>query len=636
MGSVNTRLWTGLALGGCALWLAAMALPGWLAAAGWPPVHTWQGQRVLALSGVAIGMAVLTWAHARGEPLASRLAPLLLCLLLPFVFMAGAFSGPVVPPGVWLPALLALTVARVRDALLTLALTLVLTLTSYPGAAAQPMDLLGGAVLLSLLALMRLRLAARLQQAERTAERAQAEVQALTTALADAGRTPAAAQAWTEATLPTAAATANAVTPPTPSPAPTASTDLLAGMSREIRTPLNTVIGQTHLLLRDAASAQQHAQLVQVDAAARHVMQLLGDVLDLSQLQAGRLQLEAHPFNTDMLVARCVGSVGTAARDKGLALRVDTAQLPPHLVGDAARLGQALGHLLRNAVQFTAQGAVTLSAKVLADDADGLLLRFEVHDTGAGIAPERLPQLFAPFAPVGSHPPPQAASHGLGLALTRQLAQRMGGDAGVASAVGEGSRFWFSARLQRPRADAPGAVAGANTPAPLRSPVRDADQALRALQARHAGRRVLLAEDHALNRELAVALLAHAGLRVDTATTGAQAVALCAAQPYDLVLMDIRMPEMDGQAATRAIRAQQGPGLPIVALTVHTLDEDRAACLAAGMNDHVPKPVEPAVLYAALLRWLPQRAGQAAPAGGVPTSFGLGGEAANGSVGPTP
>ena len=507
----------------------------------------------------------------------------------------------------------------------------------------------------------------------------------------------------------------------------------LANMSHEIRTPMNAVIGLTHLMLREAADSVQRDRLGKVGDAARHLLQVINDILDMSKIEAGRMQLEQIEFSLDQVLAGAMGMVNTRARDRRLELILDNDHLPERVIGDPTRLSQILINLLSNAVKFTEYGWVRLRTQVLARDGTRLELRFEVQDTGPGIAADQQAGLFTAFEQADASTSRQHGGTGLGLALSRQLARAMDGDAGVVSAPGSGSLFWFTAWLtlgaqataraalpttQRLRAlvvdDLPEALSvigeclqvlgldvdpcasglaaldraaaetaagrphdlmvidwrmepmdgletlqrlqrllGAGVPpailvtayddaalanearaigylavlvkpvtvasmqdvlAPILSrPVASGPVAVAMpegealVRATHAGQRVLLAEDNAVNREVAESLLGSAGLVVETATDGARAVELALSRHYDLILMDVQMPTLDGLEATRAIRGRLGHALPILAMTANAFAEDRSASIAAGMNDHVTKPVDPGDLYAALLRWLPLR-----------------------------
>ena len=544
----------------------------------------------------------------------------------------------------------------------------------------------------------------------------------------------------------------------------------LANMSHEIRTPMNAIIGVTHLLARELQAPQQRARLAKITDAAHHLLEIINDILDLSKIEAGKLALEAVDFAPGEVISRTVALVADKAREKGLEIDVRVDTLPPRLRGDPMRLSQALLNLLANAVKFTERGRVTLQAGVEVERPDGWRVRFDVTDTGVGIAPEKLAQLFTAFEQADSSMTRRYGGTGLGLAITRRLAEMMGGSVGAESTPGTGSRFWFSAELAQAGAappagreapfagrrgllvdDAPetrlaigslmgelglrtDAVASASAalamasaaaddgapydvvvldwqmpgmdglelarrlrqgagrdsalvlasarqvaelealaagagidrvlakpvteaalreclldllahdqPATQRRPSDDDDGAAEAaLRRRAAGLRVLLAEDNPVNQDVAVELLDAVGLRVDVAADGAEAVRMAGANDYALVLMDVQMPVMDGLAATRAIRTLPGRAhWPVLALTANAFAEDRQACMAAGMNDHLVKPVDPQALYAALLRWLPERAAPAAaaapptaaPASAAPASGVAGIEAVSGVPG---
>jgi two-component system sensor histidine kinase/response regulator len=393
-----------------------------------------------------------------------------------------------------------------------------------------------------------------------------------------------------------------------------AKSEFLANMSHEIRTPMNAILGLTSLLRREVQAPKAQERLGKIADAAAHLLKIINDILDLSKIEAGRLELAAADFSLSHMLAHSLALVADRAQAKNLALQVSGEGVPDVVRGDAMRLSQALLNLLGNAVKFTAQGRVDVQVSVLAEQAQRLQLRFAVRDTGPGLAPALLERLFTPFSQADASTTRQFGGTGLGLAITRRLVLLMDGEVGVNSQAGVGSEFWFSVWLERAQQmpagvlDCSQALARASAPpAPETAPVQS-------LQ----GARVLLAEDNPINQEVALDLLHHMGLSVSVAADGAQAVQHCQQQQPELILMDLQMPVMDGVEATRRIRLL--PGLahtPIIAMTANAFAEDRQTCLAAGMDDHLAKPVDPALLQTTLQRWLSQSP-RAAPQPAVP------------------
>ena len=398
----------------------------------------------------------------------------------------------------------------------------------------------------------------------------------------------------------------------------------LANMSHEIRTPMNAIIGLTHLALDTALDDTQRDYLQKIQGASQHLLGIVNDVLDLSKVEAGKLQLERLRVDVAQILRDVHAQLIDKAQAKGLTLQLhlDPA-LPADLMGDGLRIGQVLLNFGSNAVKFTEQGRIDLSVQVQSCTDRDVALRFEVRDTGIGLTEAEQAQLFQSFQQADVSTTRQYGGTGLGLAISRHLAEQMGGAVGVRSQRGQGSVFWFTLRLERAdaaehglppvapaQAQGHGATPGASRP-PVPASLSEAREALQALH----GTRVLVVEDNELNRLLAGELLRGVGLTVDFAHNGRQAVDRLAQMDvgtdadYRLVFMDMQMPVMDGLEATGLIR--QLPGrerLPIVAMTANAMVEDSERCLAAGMNDYISKPFSPEALWALLQRWLTPRA----------------------------
>jgi len=370
----------------------------------------------------------------------------------------------------------------------------------------------------------------------------------------------------------------------------------LANMSHEIRTPMNAIIGLTYLAQSDTIEPEQQQRLHKVAAAAEHLLSVINNVLDFSKIEAGKVHLERREFTVDQVLDNISSMLTQSAALKGLKVELVVAPelrgLP--LLGDPQRISEVLLNFAGNAVKFTESGFVRLSAEAEGrDPQQRQQLRFTVQDSGIGIDTEAQDRLFQDFEQADSSTTRRYGGTGLGLAISRRLAELMGGNVGVESAPGQGSLFWFTLALDRT-----GNAPAAEQPAQRHHNARDLLTPL-------VGTRLLLVEDNPVNQEVAKALIGSAGLVVDVASDGAQALDMFDLNDYALVLMDVQMPVMDGLDATRAIRQRpRGQQVPILAMTANAFDEERQRCFDAGMDDHVAKPVVAEQLFSTLHAWL--------------------------------
>jgi CheY-like chemotaxis protein len=371
---------------------------------------------------------------------------------------------------------------------------------------------------------------------------------------------------------------------------------------------MNAIIGLTHLVLETDLTTQQYDYISRTQLAAENLLRIINDILDFSKIEAGKLEMEETQFHLGDVLNSMVDIMGVKAHEKGLDFILNlNRDVPCSLIGDPVRLGQVLNNLVSNSLKFTSEGRVIITVEVDEKTDLDTRIHFDVTDTGIGMTQEQKRSLFTPFTQADTSTTRRYGGTGLGLTISKRLVEMMGGQIWCYSEIGRGSTFGFTAKFKLDQTEE---VKVQETKKSGKK--KDKDKVKdKVMLGPILGARILLTEDNEVNQLVASRILNNAGFQVDIANNGLEAVKKVQETNYDLVLMDIQMPEMDGLTASRTIRSLPGfADLPIVAMTAHAMSGDRELSLAAGMNDHVSKPINLSELFNALLKWVPPRNGQ--------------------------